>query len=419
MRTLQLLVAAKVAPCLLLAGLAGCAESTEETPLGRTILEEALETELDPIVRDSPGEWGDEPRRARVDLAVGTLEGTPPTVFGNIRSIDVDDAGRIYVLDSQAHEVRVFDADGTHVSTFGREGDGPTDLTSPWFVRVAPDGSIVVFGSDKSYRWFTLEGDHLDYRSRAQSGVITRSQVEVLDDGRILDWDFERETILDDGSIEESPALIDNPRLSRFASVRVRYIPVTLDPASEDIDTLPVMEFDHPYPQAGAPGGGSRRSSNSVGQRYWVAWADVYLLAEVGLDGTVHRSIAREGVRYPRVTDSVIDAYFRAREEREAEMNARLYAPLDRSDVPASGPVIGAIVHDDEHVVVFTEEEGEVGGFFVDVFRKSDAAYLGKVELPVEIYLTVTPFYRDGLLYGVTVHEDGFPQLIRLDLGMQ
>jgi len=46
------------------------------------------------------------------DLRIGMLEGEPHEVFGDVRAIEVDEDGTIYVLDHQASEVRAFDDRG-------------------------------------------------------------------------------------------------------------------------------------------------------------------------------------------------------------------------------------------------------------------------------------------------------------------
>lgn len=62
-------------------------------------------------------------------LRIGALDGAPEYQFGEIRTLDVDDDGRIYVLDGQAQEVRVYDSGGTYVSTIGTAGNGPGELS--------------------------------------------------------------------------------------------------------------------------------------------------------------------------------------------------------------------------------------------------------------------------------------------------
>lgn len=51
--------------------------------------------------------------------------------------------GRL-VSDLQANEIRVFDADGHHLFTFGREGEGPGDLGGPCCLALGPDGTVWV-----------------------------------------------------------------------------------------------------------------------------------------------------------------------------------------------------------------------------------------------------------------------------------
>ena len=61
------------------------------------------------------------------ELRIGSLNGACDA-FGQVFSLAVDHAGRIYVADLQADEIRVFDARGECVRTFGREGEGPGEF---------------------------------------------------------------------------------------------------------------------------------------------------------------------------------------------------------------------------------------------------------------------------------------------------
>jgi hypothetical protein len=63
------------------------------------------------------------------DLKVGVVEGAAPYRFGRIVDVEVGTEGRIFVLDQQAAEVRVFDQGGSHLFSFGRAGEGPGELS--------------------------------------------------------------------------------------------------------------------------------------------------------------------------------------------------------------------------------------------------------------------------------------------------
>lgn len=58
-------------------------------------------------IRDSAGTW-----RVIEELRIGTADGTGPDLFGQVTALEMDPAGRIYVLEGQAQELRVFDRDG-------------------------------------------------------------------------------------------------------------------------------------------------------------------------------------------------------------------------------------------------------------------------------------------------------------------
>lgn len=78
-------------------------------------------------------------------------------------SVAFDSArGLLYVGDSKAHVVHVFDGSGTRVAAIGSVGAGPGQFNSPTHLALAPDGSLIVtdalnyrieaFGADGTYR---------------------------------------------------------------------------------------------------------------------------------------------------------------------------------------------------------------------------------------------------------------------------
>lgn len=52
--------------------------------------------------------------------------------------------GEVYALDSQLAQVQVFDADGNHLRTLGREGEGPGEFRQPTAVFLRGDGTVAV-----------------------------------------------------------------------------------------------------------------------------------------------------------------------------------------------------------------------------------------------------------------------------------
>jgi len=73
------------------------------------------------------------------DLVIGRGGGEADEAFYRARDLVVDADGRIYVLDSGNHRVQVFEADGTFLRSFGKEGQGPGEFVRPDWIALAGD----------------------------------------------------------------------------------------------------------------------------------------------------------------------------------------------------------------------------------------------------------------------------------------
>lgn len=96
------------------------------------------------ITHPDPAELGWAPEAVVEALRIGRVDGPGPDVFGRISGVDMDADGRIYVAESMAREVRVFDPDGGHVFSVGRGGAGPGELGTLSGIGIAPDGTLLV-----------------------------------------------------------------------------------------------------------------------------------------------------------------------------------------------------------------------------------------------------------------------------------
>lgn len=108
------------------------------------------------------------------ELRIGRVEGVGPDVFGQIRHLAVDAAGRIYVLDYSAGQVRAFGPGGGHLWTAGREGVGPGELSYPVGMTIDDRGRIWVADAGKGrYVLFSEDGEFVEERRRhVVSGVV-------------------------------------------------------------------------------------------------------------------------------------------------------------------------------------------------------------------------------------------------------
>lgn len=93
---------------------------------------------------EDPPAWADAPQiEAAVDFAIGSDE-PGPYLFSQIYGLALDTAGRIYLAEAQANEVRVFGPTGVHLYSIGRTGSGPGELKRPCCLAFDPDGRLWV-----------------------------------------------------------------------------------------------------------------------------------------------------------------------------------------------------------------------------------------------------------------------------------
>ena len=106
------------------------------------------------IGRRTWARWVGGPRLFRIDHCFG-------------HGITVDDEGRIYVLDRQANELRIFAPDGTHVRTVGRSGGGPGEfINANGLVWGSPDTLVVVDQRGGRYTLLGRDGAYLGSQPR-------------------------------------------------------------------------------------------------------------------------------------------------------------------------------------------------------------------------------------------------------------
>lgn len=96
------------------------------------------------------------------ELAIGEMEGEEAYLFGSINGLEVDGQGRIFVLDRQAQEVRVYSPQGEHLLTIGGPGEGPGEFQRPDHIRIMGDGRILVRDGRWRFSLFTPEGAFLE-----------------------------------------------------------------------------------------------------------------------------------------------------------------------------------------------------------------------------------------------------------------
>lgn len=128
-----------------------CGDDSSGVPAGVSI--DTLANGAVHVRNGSEGLWaarGREPWTLVEDLRIGALDGAGPDVFGSVRNVLADEMGRIWVMDSQAQELRQFAPDGTYIRTVGGPGEGPGEFGFNPCADRGPDGEIWV---EAGRRW--------------------------------------------------------------------------------------------------------------------------------------------------------------------------------------------------------------------------------------------------------------------------
>lgn len=166
-----------------------------------------------PIVESTPDGGGSEEWFLEgPHLTLGLIEGPASQLFTHIWDAERAADGRIVLVEASSYEIRVFAADGRHLSTFGGRGDGPEEFGGPPWISV--DGDLVRVWDPGHFRrsTYSFEGDLLEQitiRDEAFEAGIT-----PFPNGLV--WETSEAGQLSTGSVGLRPREGSNLRLKRL-----------------------------------------------------------------------------------------------------------------------------------------------------------------------------------------------------------
>ena len=118
-------------------------------------------------------------------VSIGAIEGAEPYLLDRVRGALTMADGRIVVRNSGPNELRVFDASGRYLSTWGGTGDGPGEFENLLgFDRWQGDSLIAWFAQGRRLTVFDNRGNV--GRTFALEGAVHRSPEVALPTGRTL-----------------------------------------------------------------------------------------------------------------------------------------------------------------------------------------------------------------------------------------
>lgn len=305
------------------------------------------------LVRDSAGivivenVWPDS-----ADVPWWTLDGEPLVDIGSADAEEqnalfrVGDAlrlsdGRIVVTNGGAADVRYYSAEGEHLRTTGRRGDGPGEFRSPrWLFPMSGDSVVVVDvrrasvldGRGEFVRDFLIGGPGASVSAigRLSDGSIIATagllDMEQVKDGfQRPDLAFVR--LAEDGSVVDTilfvPGMEGTIRTSGSAG-RIESVAISLPPF------------------------GKRTVHAAAGDAIVVGTQDAPQVEVYGADGSLRR-IIRTRAPMAAVTDEHLEAWYeRQRSQMPAELAAQFTRRPDYEDAGKVVPPYGALELDDD-----------------------------------------------------------------------
>lgn len=346
------------------------------------------------------GLWGEgegEGWRLVEELRLGTSTAEGAESFSSILGLEVDEAGRIYVLDGQAKEVRVFDSGGGLVRTLGRPGEGPGEFQNPNGMTMGLDGGLWVQDPANSrYTVFDTAGNIVASPRRDFAG-----------------WSFMWDGRFDPSGSLLVPTVAFNETGTR--TVIVRWEP---DLASADTFPLPRVETAMFEFRAGNASGvmavpfapSLHRVIDDEG-RLWIGHSDAYRIVYQTVDGDTLRIVEREYTPVD-VTEEEQEAALREALDRFPFELRESDVELDRDRIPDVRPAYELLLVDPDGVL-WVGRTGSDGEMVLDVFDP-DGRYLGEVRPPVEMEPRRPWRFQGDRLHVVTTDELDVPYVVRL-----
>jgi len=308
--------------------------------------------------------YGEDVFSLEEELSIGEAEGREEYMFSGIRSMAVDDAGRIYVLDRKETHVKVFDRDGTYIRTIGKKGQGPGEFIMPLSVLITHQNELAVNDYRSRLAIFSLEGE---FKKNIQIAKVGLSRIDIDSEGNIVGRAIVRE--------EENP----------------RYELKKFDSGLNYLHSLGFSPLPSASPSGFNPFGGIISFQIDNHDQVICGYPEDYEIKIFDKEGNMKRNIIKD---YDPVEIT----------EEEIKEATESTPPEIKVSIPKYHMAYSWFAVDDEgRIFVMTNERVEEGeGYYYDVFDP-EGKFIAKIPLKIRPYL-----FKNKKLYTVEQDEEGY-----------
>jgi hypothetical protein len=280
--------------------------------------------------------WGDDGWRLSDTplIEVGSLDAEGPEQFLGVMDARLLPNGNLAVVNARLQRVVLFDAQGQHLRTIGRSGDGPGEFRSPWQVHPLAGDSLMVVDIYRMVSVFDAAGAYI--RRFVPGEIVGETQgapIGQFGDGSLFLMQYqhgsnEGRTGLGKSQVEPVRVGLDGTILERFGLFDEQ-----------------VVNFGAPAPHLFGAWGKFRPD----GEAFWYAWGERFEARRIERDGRVTRLVRLDLPRRPVTQadkDGVLEGW-RAR-VRGTPQEPAITAYISRATFEEVLPALDNLLVDDE-----------------------------------------------------------------------
>ncbi len=312
------------------------------------------------------------------DLTIGESSDDESRMIFELRALQVDSRGNIYVLDDKIDQVKVYGPGGEHLRTFGQHGQGPGEFQNLSRMTMTSEENLVFLDvGNNRVSTYSPEGECLK-----EIPMTKWRPYRVLWDSRGIGY----------GDILDFTEGVSNQLLKFDGKLMMLETIATLTIASNpDESMVPLDLFRLIY------------RVNRLDHLIWASTGE-YELHVVDPEGNTVRRIRRD-IKHTSYTredrDRLIQSLFG---DKGPPTGANLFLPDHR-------PVLYYFILDEEgRIFARTYETDDQGDYYYDIFDE-EGRFFTRIALPEEELITVI---KDGKAYcSILENEEGIPQVKR------